>query len=94
MRTQRGYQLLKVEARTETRVKTFQQARAEIGNKVGEQKRQVELLKYLDQLRQQATVTWRNDELKRAYEQALEKRRKQSAAAVPNAAEAAPPARQ
>ena len=31
--------------------KTFQQARAEIGNKVGEQKRQVELLKYLDQLR-------------------------------------------
>jgi peptidyl-prolyl cis-trans isomerase SurA len=94
VRTQRGYQLLKVESRTETRVKTFQQARAEIGNKVGEQKRQVELLKYLDQLRQQATVTWRNDELKRAYEQALEKRRKQSAAAAPNAAEAAPPARQ
>ena len=94
VRTQRGYQMLKIEARTETRVKTFQQARAEIGNKVGEQKRQVELLKYLDQLRQQATVTWRNDELKRAYEQALEKRRKQSAAAAPSAAEAAPPARQ
>jgi len=85
LRTQRGYQLLKVETRSETRVKTFQQARAEIGNRVGEQKRQVELLKYLDQLRQQATVTWRNDELKRAYEQALDKRRKQNAAKASNA---------
>ena len=81
MRTQRGYQLLKVENRTDTRVKTFAQARAEIGNRVADQKRQVELLKYLDQLRQQATVNWRNDELKRAYDQALEKRRKQTGSA-------------
>jgi hypothetical protein len=29
---------------------------------VAEQKRQVELLKYLDQLREQATMTWRNDD--------------------------------
>ena len=76
LRTQRGYQLLKIETKTETRVKTFEQARSEIGNKVGEQKRQAELLKYLDQLREQATVTWRNDELKKAYEVALDKRRK------------------
>jgi len=81
LRTQRGYQLLKVETRTETRVKTFEQARADISNKVADQKRQVELLKYLDQLRQQATVNWRNDELKRAYDQALEKRRKQTGSA-------------
>jgi len=76
LRTQRGYQLLKIETKTATRVKTFEQARSEIGNKVGEQKRQAELLKYLDQLREQATVTWRNDELKKAYEVALDKRRK------------------
>jgi len=91
LRTQRGYQLLKVETRTETRVKTFEQARGDIGNKVGEQKRQVEMLKYLDQLREQATITWRNDELKQAYQQALDKRRKQQNAAVP-AAPAAPAA--
>ena len=89
LRTQRGYQLLKVETRTETRVKTFEQARADISNKVADQKRQVELLKYLDQLREQATITWRNDELKRAYEQALEKRRKQQGAAPPAGARAA-----
>ena len=73
-------------------MKTFAQARAEIGNRVADQKRQVELLKYLDQLRQQATVNWRNDELKRAYEQALEKRRKQTASAP--AADQPAPARQ
>jgi peptidyl-prolyl cis-trans isomerase SurA len=82
VRTQRGYQLLKVETRTEARVKTFEQARAEISSKVAETKRQAELLKYLDQLREQATVTWRNDDLKKAYEQALEKRRKQPAVAA------------
>jgi peptidyl-prolyl cis-trans isomerase SurA len=91
LRTQRGYQLLKIEARTETKVKTFEQARADIGNRVADTKRQAERLKYLDQLREQATVTWRNDDLKKAYEQALDKRRKQQAA--PATASAPPPAR-
>jgi peptidyl-prolyl cis-trans isomerase SurA len=91
LRTQRGYQLLKIEAKTETRVKTFEQARSEIGNRVGEQKRQAELLKYLDQLRTQATVTWRNDDLKRAYDQALDKRRKQNAGTSATADAATPP---
>ena len=90
LRTQRGYQLLKIETRTETRVKTFEQARADISNRVADQKRQVELLKYLDQLREQATITWRNDDLKRAYEQGLEKRRKQQGAAPPASAATAP----
>ena len=90
LRTQRGYQLLKVETKTETRVKTFDQARGDISGRVAEQKRQVEMLKYLDQLREQATVTWRNDELKTAYDQALDKRRKQQSAA----AATAQPARQ
>jgi parvulin-like peptidyl-prolyl isomerase len=86
LRTQRGYQLLKVETRTETRVKTFEQARGDISNRVAEQKRQAELLKYLDQLREQATVTWRNDDLKKAYEQALEKRHKQQGSPASSAA--------
>jgi len=90
LRTQRGYQLLKIETRTETRVKTFEQARADISNRVADQKRQVELLKYLDQLREQATITWRNDDLKKAYEQGLEKRRKQQAAAPAASGDTAP----
>lgn len=81
LRTSRGYQVLKLEARTDTRVRTFEDARSDIGNKVADRKRQGELQKYLDRLREQATITWRNDELKKAYEQALASRRQRSAQA-------------
>jgi parvulin-like peptidyl-prolyl isomerase len=74
MRTQRGYQILKLESRTETRIRTFDDARADISNRVGEQKLRGERMRYLERLRAQATITWRNDELKRAYEQALSTR--------------------
>ena len=85
IRTTRGYQLLKLEARTESRVRSFADARADIGERVGERKRRGELLKYLDRLRTQATITWRNDELKRAYEQALAKRHESQQAGAPAA---------
>jgi parvulin-like peptidyl-prolyl isomerase len=75
IRTTRGYQLLKLEERSEVKTKTFEEARDDIGNKVGEQKMTVERLRYLDKLRAEATIVWRNDELKKAYEQALEKRK-------------------
>ncbi|MBI4264753.1 MAG: peptidyl-prolyl cis-trans isomerase [Acidobacteria bacterium] len=75
-RTQRGYQILKLESRTPTQVRTFEEAREDIINRVGEGKLQSERMKYLEKLRAQATITWRNDELKRAYEQALAERQK------------------
>jgi parvulin-like peptidyl-prolyl isomerase len=75
-RTQRGYQILKLESRTETKIRTFDEARSDISNKVAETKIAGERLKYLDRLRAQATITWRNDELKRAYEIALANRQK------------------
>jgi parvulin-like peptidyl-prolyl isomerase len=76
IRTQRGYQILALESRTDTKVKTFDEARSEIGDKIAEQKRRGETQKYLEKLRSVATVTWRNDELKKAYEQALAERQK------------------
>jgi peptidyl-prolyl cis-trans isomerase SurA len=76
MRTQRGYQILKLESRTETKIRSFDDARSDISNRVGEQKLRGERLKYLERLRTQATITWRNDELKKAYEQALAVRQK------------------
>jgi hypothetical protein len=54
-----------------------------------EQKLEGERAKYLDRLRAQATITWRNDELKQAYEQALSRRQAAPAAAVEAAAPAA-----
>ena len=75
-RTQRGYQILKLETRTDTQIKSFDDARGDISDKVGEQKMLGERLKYLERLRTQATITFRNDELKRAYEVALAARQK------------------
>ena len=76
IRTARGYQILKLEARTDTQIRTFEQARDDIGSKVGDEKIAGERLKYLERLRTQATITFRNDELKKAYEQALAARQK------------------
>lgn len=76
LRTPRGFQILKLESRTETTIRTFDEARSDISNKVGESKMTSDRLKYLERLRAQATITWRNDELKKAYEQALAMRQK------------------
>lgn len=76
IRTTRGYQIIKLESRTETKIRTFEEARADISNKVGESKMTNERLKYLERLRGLATITWRNDELKKAYEQALAARQR------------------
>ena len=80
LRTQRGYQILKLESRTDSTVKSFEAARGEIGNRIGDQKLRGEREKYLDRLRDQATITWRNNELQKAYETALTRRRGASAA--------------
>jgi peptidyl-prolyl cis-trans isomerase SurA len=80
LRTQRGYQILKLESRTDSKVKSFEEARGDIGNRIGEQKLRVEREKYLDRLREQATITWRNTELQKAYDTALARRREASAA--------------
>src|SRR5688572_1248933 len=82
IRTTRGYQILKLESRTEGRSRTFEEARSDIGRRVIEGKSRLAMQKYLDQLRAQADIKWRNTELQRAYEQALAKRRQDSGVAA------------
>jgi len=86
-RTTRGYQILKLESRTNTMIKSFEDARAEIADKVVAQKFESARADYLDRLRAQATINWRNAELEKAYQLALSRRGK-SAAAAPVAAPA------
>jgi parvulin-like peptidyl-prolyl isomerase len=76
IRTARGYQILKLESRTEEAIRSFDEARSDISTRVGESKMSAERLKYLQRLRNLATITWRNDELRRAYEQALAARQR------------------
>jgi peptidyl-prolyl cis-trans isomerase SurA len=85
LRTQRGYQILKLESRSESKIRSFEEARADIANRIGETKLRAEREKYLDRLREQATITWRNDELKKAYDTALARRRQTSATAAASA---------
>jgi len=76
IRTQRGYQLLAIESRTEQKVKNFDEARQDISDRIAEEKRRAETQKYIEKLRGSASITWHNDELKKAYEQALADRKK------------------
>jgi peptidyl-prolyl cis-trans isomerase SurA len=72
LRSQKGYQLLKLESMTQAEVVPFEQARDEISNRVFTDKRKQEFDKYLEKLRTEAIIEWKNAELKRAYEIGLE----------------------
>jgi len=71
MRGPRGYQILKLETTTSAETKSFDEAREEISNRVFTDKRRVEFEKYLDKLRAQAIIEWKNPDVKKAYDQGL-----------------------
>jgi parvulin-like peptidyl-prolyl isomerase len=71
VRTQRGYQILKLESSTPTQVLTFDQARDQISERVVTDKRRDEFQKYLAKLRTQAIIDWKNADVKKAYEEGL-----------------------
>ena len=74
MRTSRGYQIIKLESRSETKIRSLEEARGDVSRRVAQQKTRGETLKYLEKLRSQANIVWRHDELKKAYEKALTER--------------------
>jgi peptidyl-prolyl cis-trans isomerase SurA len=82
LRTPRGYQMLKLETSTPPETLPFDQARNQIGERVFTDKRREEYNKFLDRLRGQAIIEWKNDELKRAYERGLTEIKKQGAPAA------------
>ena len=76
LKTATGYQILKVETLTSVQTKPFAQAKADIDNKVYETKMQEETEKYLQKLRGQAIIEWKNPDLKKAYDAGLQARAK------------------
>lgn len=71
LRVPAGYEILKLESSTESTRQPFEQAREQIAEKLFEAKRHAELEKYLKKLRAQAIIEWKNDEIRKAYEQGL-----------------------
>ena len=78
LRSARGYQILKLETSTVTETVPFDQARDRIAGNVLTDKRKREFTKYLEKLRSQAIIEWKNPEIKKAYDEGL----KQQAAAA------------
>ena len=73
LRSPTGYQILKLESSTPTETMPFEQAREQISDRVFTEKRRAEFEKYLEKLRAEAIIDWRNPELKKAYEVGLER---------------------
>jgi len=71
IRTQRGYQILKLESATPTKILEFDRARDQISERVFTDKRRDEFQKYLVKLRAQAIIDWRNQDVKKAYDEGL-----------------------
>jgi parvulin-like peptidyl-prolyl isomerase len=79
IRTSRGFQIFKLESSTPTETMPFEQARELISERVFTDKRRAEYQKYLDKLRAQAIIEWKNQDIKRAFEEGL---KRQQAAVV------------
>jgi parvulin-like peptidyl-prolyl isomerase len=82
IRTPRGFQLFKLESSTPTETMPFEQARDLISERVFTDKRKAEYQKYLNKLRAQAIIEWKNQDIKRAFEEGL--KRQQAAVAAPS----------
>ena len=82
LRTPRGYQILKLETSTPPQTLPFDEARNQISDRVFTDKRREEYDKFLERLRAQAIIEWKNDDLKRAYERGLAEAKKQGGQAA------------
>lgn len=69
IRTQSGYQIFKIDTLTEARLLPWEQAREEIGNRVANTKQAAEFARYMQKLRSQAVIEWKNPELKKLFDQ-------------------------
>jgi parvulin-like peptidyl-prolyl isomerase len=68
LRTARGFQVIKIEALEGATIKPFDESRDEIADRIANEKRRGELMKFLENLRGQAILDWKNDEIKKAWE--------------------------
>lgn len=71
LRAPKAYQLLKVETLTSAAPRPFESVRDLVADRVYEARQRIEVRRFLARVRSQALIEWRNDELKRAYEQHL-----------------------
>lgn len=74
IRTNRGVQILKLEAIKPASIQPFEAVRDLVADKVHDARQQTEVRKFLARMRGQAIIEWKNDELKKLYEQRIKSR--------------------
>jgi peptidyl-prolyl cis-trans isomerase SurA len=78
LRTQRGYQIIKIESIQDSTTRSFEDAKNDIADKIAGGKRQGEMIKFIAKLRAEAIIDWKNDEIKKAYEVGLKQEAEQT----------------
>jgi peptidyl-prolyl cis-trans isomerase SurA len=73
IRTPRGYQILKLETISASQTMTLDQAREQISERVFTDKRRAEFQKYVEKLRAQAIIEWKNQDVRKAFEEGMKK---------------------
>jgi len=69
IRTPVGYQLLKVEHKDEATVQPFEAVRNDVSMRVQGERSEVEMRKFVESLRAQAIIEWKDEDLRKMYEQ-------------------------
>jgi parvulin-like peptidyl-prolyl isomerase len=69
LRIQRGYQILKLETFKPSTAQAFENVRDVVADRVYAERQRNEVRKFLNRVRGQAIIVWKNDELRKAYEQ-------------------------
>jgi peptidyl-prolyl cis-trans isomerase SurA len=68
MNTATGAQFFKLESNIESTTLPFESARGQIAERLTNEKAGTELKKYIQRLREQAIIEWKNDDLRKAWE--------------------------
>lgn len=71
IRTARGFQILKLETKKESAVQPFESVRDVVADRVYAARQQSEMKKFLARVRGQALIEWKNEDLKKLYEQRI-----------------------
>jgi peptidyl-prolyl cis-trans isomerase SurA len=82
IRTSNGFQLLKLETKSEATPEPFEAVREDIANRIGSSRLDGEQKKYIEKLRAQALIEWKNADLKKMYDDKLSQKIEKSGGAL------------
>ena len=69
IRAAKGYQILKLETSKQSGLRPFDSVRDLVADRVYQDRSRTEMKKFIERVRRQAIIVWKNEELRKAYEQ-------------------------